>query len=179
MKRAITRQAAIIGAAILCLCSHPIGLSAQVITRVLGEGQDVRGLIPWRPSGQAGLEAPIVFKQLPAVDAAAVSREDSITGREMPRIGVKREVGWGMEDGEWSEHGNFYTWRLAAYAEGAKSLSLRFEGLSLPPGSSMYIYNDATRFLIGPIRQQNIQAGKYNSDYLNGSYAIVLKFVKR
>jgi lysyl endopeptidase len=179
MKRAITRQAAIIGAAILCLCSHPIGLSAQVITRVLGEGQDVRGLIPWRTSGQAGLEAPIVFKQLPAVDAAAVSREDSITGREMPRIGVKREVGWGMEDGEWSEHGNFYTWRLAAYAEGAKSLSLRFEGLSLPPGSSMYIYNDATRFLIGPIRQQNIQAGKYNSDYLNGSYAIVEAMVPK
>ena len=50
----------------------------------------------------------------------------------------------------------------------AKSLSLHLENFNLPESAIAYIYNEESKYIIGPFSNKDIYGGLFNSDYING-----------
>lgn len=144
----------------------------QVITRVLSPEDKIENYIPWYNPDE---EIPIV--NAPFVDVEAVLQEDQQTGREMPRIGIKQEVDFSSEDGKLIQRGNYTHWNMTLFSENAKSLSIRFDNTYLPKNAIMFLYNEESKFLIGPIGQEVFQNGVFRSDYLNGDHVTINIFL--
>jgi len=64
--------------------------------------------------------------------------------------------------------GNYYVWKLKLTHNVAKSIAINFSEFNLPLRSSAFIYNNETKFIVGPIGPKNIHNGKFNSDYIIG-----------
>ena len=73
---------------------------------------------------------------MPAIDRAALAAEDAVTDRykEAPwRFGVEHESSLNpVEHGAWTVEQGHRVWRLALAAEGATSMSLRFDTYTRP-----------------------------------------------
>ena len=99
----------------LALCGLTLQTSAQI----------TYGGSPW-PEG----ERPEAVT-MPAIDRATLAAEDAVTDRykEAPwRFGVEHEMALNpVEHGVWTVERGHRVWRLALAAEGATSLSLRFD----------------------------------------------------
>lgn len=148
--------------ALLFYLSHDT-ITAQVITRVLTEDDQIGNYIPWYNPDDI---AP-TFKA-PIVNVEAILDQDSLDGRHNPRISVKQEVNISGKDGILIKKSNFSLWKFALESEGAKSLSIRFKDTHLPEKAIMFIYNKDTRFIVGPIHSDNFRNGSFRSDYING-----------
>ena len=103
-----------------------------------------------------------------SVDVEAVLEDDRRVGRQLPRIGIRQDVSYQTKDGKFEEKGNYYLWNLTIQSEKAKSLSIGFENTHLPEGAIMYLYNEKTKFIIGPIRNEIFQEKTFVSDYADG-----------
>lgn len=57
---------------------------------------------------------------------------------------------------------------MAIESEGAKSLGVRFKNTYLPEGAIMFLYNKETRFIVGPITNNEIRGGSFRSDLIDG-----------
>src|SRR5699024_8411618 len=97
----------------------------------------------------------------------SVLLRDSLTGRIMPRIGIKQDIDVSTTDGRLVDRGNYSIWNMTLHSQGAKSMSVRFDNTYLPEDAIMYIYNEDTRFVIGPIDNGHFKKGIFRSDYLN------------
>ncbi len=84
MKTIFNNSRYLILISLIALSSQAFG---QVITRVIPADDKIENYIPWY---NLQLEMPIV--NAPFVDVEAVLIEDELTGREMPRIGIKQDV---------------------------------------------------------------------------------------
>jgi hypothetical protein len=126
----------------------------QVITRVLSPGDKIENYIPWFNPNE---EVPIV--NTPFVDVEAVLLEDQQTGREMPRIGIKQDVNYTVEDGRLIEKGNYSLWSMTLRSANAKSMSVRFDNSNLPENAVMYLFNEESRFIVGPIKKRDFEMG--------------------
>lgn len=146
----------------------------QVITRVLSPGDKIENYIPWFNPNE---EVPIV--NTPFVDVEAVLLEDQQTGREMPRIGIKQDVNYTVEDGRLIEKGNYSLWSMTLRSANAKSMSVRFDNSNLPENAVMYLFNEESRFIVGPIKKRDFRNGTFRSDYLNGDHVSIQVFIPR
>lgn len=147
---------------------------SQVITRVLSPGDKIENYIPWyNPEDRS----PVV--NAPRVDVEAVLEQDRISGREMPRIGIKQEVNFTAKDGQLVRRGNYSIWNMTVQSQNAKSLSIRFDDTYLPQNAIMFLYNEKSRFVVGPIKQEVFQSGTFRSDYLNGDFVSISLFMPR
>ncbi|MEE9440008.1 MAG: T9SS type A sorting domain-containing protein [Saprospiraceae bacterium] len=164
----ISRQLILVGLISFLTTSQSVG---QVITRVLSPDDQFEKYIPWYNPND---KIPIV--RTPLVDVEAILEEDSRTGREMPRIGIKQEVAFSTEDGLLTQNGNYSLWSMALYSESAKSISIRFDETHLPDHAIMFLYNEETRFIVGPIKQNDFRNGTYRSDYINGDHVKLIIF---
>ncbi|MCR9134202.1 MAG: serine protease, partial [bacterium] len=144
----------------------------QVITRVLSPEDKIENYIPWYNPDE---EIPIV--NAPFVDVEAVLEEDEQTGREMPRIGIKQEVNYTTENGLLKEKGNYSLWNMTLRSANAKSMSIRFDNSNLPENAVMFLFNKASRFIVGPIKNSNFRDGTFISDYLNGDHINMIIFL--
>ena len=144
----------------------------QVITRVLSPEDEIENYIPWYNPDD---EVPIV--NAPLVDVEAVLQEDEQTGREMPRISIKKEVNYTTEDGRLIEKGNYSLWSMILRSANAKSMSVRFENTNLPENAIMHLFNEETGFVVGPIKRSNFRNGVFQSDYVNGDRISIHVFV--
>jgi hypothetical protein len=143
----------------------------QVITRVLPPEDKIENYIPWYNPDE---EVPTV--NAPTVDVEAVLLEDQQTGRTMPRIGIKKDVSYTVEDGRLIEKGSYSLWSMTLRSANAKSMSVRFENTNLPENAVMYLFNEESRFIVGPIKRSNFKNGVFQSDYVNGDYISVYVF---
>jgi V8-like Glu-specific endopeptidase len=138
---------------------------SQVITRVISPDDKIENYIPWYNPNE---ETPII--NAPFVNVETILQADQQSGREMPRIGIKQEVNYTTEDGLLIEKGNYSIWNMTLHSENAKSMSLQFENTYLPDNAIMFLFNENSKFAVGPIRQNVFQNGKFCSDYLNGDH---------
>jgi len=163
------KQCILVGLIALTSTSQSFG---QVITRVLSPEDEIENYIPWYNSDE---EIPII--NAPFVDVEAVLQADQQTGREMPRIGIKQEVNYTMEDGQLIERENYSLWSLTLRSVNAKSMSVRFDGSNLPEDAVMFLFNKESRFIVGPIKNSNFRNGTFRSDYLNGDRVNISLFI--
>lgn len=98
---------------------------------------------------------------LPAIDRAALAAEDAVTDRykEAPwRFGVEHEMALNaIEHGAWTVEQGHRVWRLALAAEGATSLSLRFDTYRVPKGGQMFVYAADGSDVLGALDHRNMK----------------------
>jgi len=155
----------------LLIYSTLVSVDGQVITRVLSPDDQFENYIPWYNS----ITEPPVFT-LPKVDVDSVLAQDQLTARIISRIGIKQDVNITTNDGAITQMGNFSIWSLILESEYAKSLSIRFNNTFLPEDAIMFIYNQDTRFIVGPISSNDFINGIFRSDYISGNKAEVTIF---
>jgi len=144
----------------------------QVITRVLSPEDKIENYIPWYNP-----EEELSIVDAPFVDVESVLLEDEQTGREMPRISIKKEVNYTMGDGRLIEKGNYSLWSMILRSANAKSMSVRFENTNLPENAIMHLFNEETGFVVGPIKKSSFRNGVFQSDYVNGDRISIHVFV--
>ncbi|KGE89711.1 MAG: T9SS type A sorting domain-containing protein [Phaeodactylibacter xiamenensis] len=144
----------------------------QVITRVLPPEDKIENYIPWYNPDE---EIPIV--NAPYVDVEAVLQEDRQTGKEMQKIGIKQDIDIVTEDGKISRKDNFIIWSLEIESFGAKAIGLKFENTEIHEDGIMYIYNEKSRFLVGPVSSRDLYDKKFRSDYVKGSKVHITIFI--
>ena len=126
-----------------CVCSKPT--AAQI----------TYGGSPWFE----GLRPDPVI--MPVIDREALAAEDEITDRykESPwRFGVEHEVALNaVEHGAWTTEQGHRVWRLTLAAEGATSLSVRFDAYRIPKGGEMFVYSTDNSEVIGALDHRNMK----------------------
>ncbi|MEC8361867.1 MAG: hypothetical protein VX002_06150, partial [Bacteroidota bacterium] len=129
----------------LALCGLSLQTSAQI----------TYGGSPW-PEG----ERPEAVT-MPAIDRATLAAEDAVTDRykEAPwRFGVEHEMALNpVEHGVWTVERGHRVWRLALAAEGATSLSLRFDTYRVPKGGQMFVYAADGSDVLGALDHRNMK----------------------
>lgn len=148
-------------------------IEAQVITRVLGENEKIEKYIPWyfpeKPSD----------RDMPPVDVQQTLLQDSIDGKILPRFGIRKEINLTKSDGTIYEFGNYKVWKLAVRSDDAKTISFKLANATLPDGAELFVYNPDTRFVVGPINNQNLHSGAINTDAVAGDYAVLEVFLPK
>lgn len=94
---------------------------------------------------------PIV---LPKVDMEAIEAEDAVNDVKFNqpwRFGVETQVDYGIENaGVWDELPNGdRIWRINIISEGAKTMNFIFDQFYMPPGATVYLYNNDKTTLLG------------------------------
>lgn len=140
-----------------------VTVKAQVVTRVLAPDDKIENYIPWYNPNMKILDV-----ETPLIDVEAVLEEDRRTGREMPRIGIKQDVNYTTRNGRLTEFKNYSLWEMVIHSKNAKSMSIRFDNTILPNEAVMFLYNEETRFVVGPITHSVFKDRTFRSDYLNG-----------
>ena len=129
----------------LALCSFTMQASAQI----------THGGEPWfhgvRPEALT----------LPVLDRAALQAEDAVTDRykEAPwRFGVEHDVSLNaVEHGAWTTEQGHRVWRFCVSAEGATSMSLRFDAYRVPKGGQMFVHSADGTETIGALDHRNMK----------------------
>ena len=129
----------------LALCGLSLHASAQL----------TYGGAPWTEGARPDAVT------MPAIDRAALATEDEVTDRykEAPwRFGVEHEVALNaVEHGAWTVEQDHRVWRLAIEAEGAVSLSLRFDVYDIPKGGQMFVYAADGSDFLGALDHRNMK----------------------
>ena len=98
---------------------------------------------------------------MPAIDRAALAAEDAVTDRykEAPwRFGVEHEMALNpVEHGAWTVEQGHRVWRLALAAEGATSMSLRFDTYRVPKGGQLFVYAADGSDVLGALDHRNMK----------------------
>ena len=98
---------------------------------------------------------------LPAIDRAALAAQDAVTDRykEAPwRFGVEHEMALNaFEHGAWTVEQGHRVWRLALAAEGATSVSLRFDTYRVPKGGQLFVYAADGSDVLGALDHRNMK----------------------
>ncbi len=157
---------------VMLILSMKTSVMGQVITRVLSPDDQIENYIPWYDS-----EENIPIAETPLVDVQAVLEQDRITGREFPRISIKQNIIVSTKDGNLVDRGNYSVWNVSLYSKDAKSISVRFDDTDLPSDAVMFLYNEETSFVIGPITSKDFIKGTFISDYCGGDLLSIVAFV--
>ena len=106
----------------------------------------------------------IATNALPSFDLEQVRAEDALNDYKFDkpwRFGFMHSVDFGFEDGQWTTLKNGdRIWRLAVESKDALSMNFIFDEFSIPPGSSVYLYNNDRSDLLGAYTSvQNQESG--------------------
>lgn len=123
----------------------------------------------------------VQFKNLPAVNLAALQAEDKINDQSKGpfRFGFNHFVNLNLENsGTWTilEDGS-RIWQLGLKSPGAVSLNLTFDDFYLPVGAKVFVYTEDKNFIYGAFTEQNNDnSKKFATDLIPGSSVIIEYF---
>lgn len=101
--------------------------------------------------------------QMPDIDVDAFIAEDKAAGwDEAPRFGAPHDVAINLKNsGTWTElREGDRLWRCRIVSRGAYSINLQFDEFYLPPGATLFVYNDEHSHVIGAFTSRNNKADK-------------------
>jgi lysyl endopeptidase len=106
----------------------------------------------------------VATNALPSFDLEQVRAEDALNDYKFDkpwRFGFMHSVDFGFEHGQWTTLKNGdRIWRLAVESKDALSMNFIFDEFSIPPGSSVYLYNNDRSDLLGAYTSvQNQESG--------------------
>lgn len=118
--------------------------------------------LSWSLPPEAVTSAPEATPPIDTTRPGDANGADMLT--PLLQIAYNAYVNWGMDRGEWIDLiGIGRLWRVEIRSEGAKHLSIRFDGLFLPKGSLLYVYNQD--------RSETIGAFSYHNNHPQGQLA--------
>lgn len=166
-RRSLTNLLIII--VILISCQN---LNSQVVTRVLSPKDSIQNYIHWFDAID---DVSVITTK--NVDYLGVLLDDKRTGRVLPRIGIQQDISITTSDGSVTYIGSHAIWNIKVKSPDSKSLSIRFENTVISDQAIMYLYNEMTHFVVGPISSKDFRNGYYKSDYINGDYVNITIFI--
>lgn len=154
--------------AFLLLC---IGMNAQVSTNVFTCGQDNDRICRVHPGS---------IHHLGSMDKNLLLLEDEENNSDTTRVtrfGKAFDSTFSLEDGVWSMTAQGRVWMISLEAEGALSLNLVFNHVSLPTGAEVYVTNNDRSIVFGPVTADDLNdRDKFLSDIIPGSQVNVYLF---
>lgn len=120
---------------------------------------------------------PLEEKVLPAFPLEKVLKEDQLAPGS--RFAAPIQVDLGLDNaGSWTELKNGdRLWRLKIHSGGALGLSALYDELYLPPGATLFMYNEAGTQILGAYtNESNTPNGTFMTGFLNGETAIIEYF---
>ncbi len=132
-------------------------------------------------SFQHNLRSEVQTLTMPYFDLQQLLVEDSLdqlAGGVPYRFGKSHEVYFTLENsGIWEELGNGdRLWRLRILSDDAYSINLIYEAFYLPPGASLFIYNDAQTDILGAFTEINNNPDGTFSSFLTRGSATTLEY---
>jgi lysyl endopeptidase len=127
------------------------------------------------------LKSKLIFKTMPQVDVARLSAEDAINDldKEIPwRFGENIPVNLNpANSGTWElfPKGD-KIWRLGIKCPGAYSINLTFDKYHLPPGATLFVYNEDKSQVVGAFTDINNQPDMVFATTLITGDAIVIEY---
>lgn len=127
------------------------------------------------------LKSALVFETMPAVDVEKLLSEDAINDldKEIPwRFGENMAVNFNPDNsGSWDvfPKGD-KVWRLGIKSPGAYTINLTFDNYRLPPGATLFVYNESKTQVIGAFTELNNQEDRVFATTLIEGDAIVLEY---
>lgn len=122
--------------------------------------------------GVFGVPQRGVLQQLPKIDVSVLLQEDSLEANmSVPfRFGQAMEVDYTLENtGTWSDILGGRVWKLDVHSQGAYSINFIFDGLALPDGGKLYLYNQERTMVYGPITRDNRgESSQFGTDLIKG-----------
>jgi hypothetical protein len=108
-------------------------------------------------SFQIPLKAAVPTVTMPAVDHTAYLAEDEFAGKEAPlRIAAQLDVALNLNNsGGWEDVPGGRAWRLRIVSAKAFSIALLYDQWHLPPGGTLFIYNDDHSHVLGAFTDFN------------------------
>ncbi|MFK8032095.1 MAG: PKD domain-containing protein [Gammaproteobacteria bacterium] len=146
-------QNTLLGTALVLMSVFTHGVSA--VERI-EEPLSFRHSINWK-SDSALLLGPLNMHKIGVEDRINVQKGLPL------RVAIKREESAPQEyelKGEWSTIDDMSVWRLRVEADDAQWLSLTFENLFLPPGASLYLYDQSHQKVVGPFTDKDNKASR-------------------
>ena len=111
------------------------------------------------PALRSTASSPYKFERMPAVDEAALLREDSLSGYTNRRFAYKFKVDLGMDNAgkiDYMEDGA-KVWRLGITSQGARSLNLIFSEFEIPEQARLFVYSPDRSMILGSFTAENRQ----------------------
>lgn len=109
------------------------------------------------------LDDDLTTLAMPEADIAAYLAEDKAAGWDVaPRFGVPYDVVLNLNNsGTWTMlNDGSRLWRCRIASRGAYSINLQFDEFYLPPGATLFIYNDNRSHVIGAFTSKNNKTDK-------------------
>ena len=116
---------------------------------------------------------------MPPVDVAAALAAHEAAGRQAPLYGVLIPVDLSKTDGDTTDLGGIIIWRMSIRSNEAVSLNFHLSNLSLPPGSELYIYNQAGTMVSGPVTSAHVYDGQYATDIISGEEVYLEAIIRK
>ena len=126
-----------------------------------------------------GINLKQILIDLPSLDNEKLSKENEvIKGLKMPyRFGKGHDVTYKIEEGDWVDCDNGRVWSKTFRSKGALSLNFVFEDFYLPEESCLYIINQDSSLLYGPVKSEAIPSnGFFLTDIIPGQSATILLY---
>jgi len=157
---------------LILLVSHRFNSFAQ-----LSDG----GIPPSFLLKKASENTGIPFKDMPAVDVAALRAEDQYNDeiKDQPwRFGKNLLVDYNFENsGSWMDIGNgSRIWRLGITSKAAVSINLTFNRYKLPEGSKFFVYSADREKILGAFTSRNNQEDGYFATSLIPGDSIIIEY---
>jgi lysyl endopeptidase len=112
-------------------------------------------------------------KILPSVDIKAAQKKDTLEGKADIRFGVKSTTFITKNDGDILIEKDTIIWLICLQSRDASSINFNLKDLTLPDGSSMYIYSKDETMVCGPITNKHIYKGLYATDIIKGEEVVI------
>ena len=127
------------------------------------------------------LTSTLVFETMPAVDVARLMAEDANNDlyKDIPwRFGENIAVNYNLgNSGTWDILPNGdKVWRLGIKSSGAFTINLTFDKYHLPPGATLFVYNEDKSMVIGAFTDFNNQEDNVFATTLVSGDVIIIEY---
>jgi hypothetical protein len=115
-------------------------------------------------------------------DIDALKAEDAIVdplGTAPWRFGFNNETDLNMTNsGTWSIHPDGgLIWQLRLECQGALTVNLTLDNVTIPEGNELYIYNEDKSFILGSFTANHLYKGELGTELVPGTVAIIEYYV--
>ncbi|MDX2360616.1 MAG: T9SS type A sorting domain-containing protein [Crocinitomicaceae bacterium] len=135
-----------------------------------------------RTAPMSKISNDIPVQQFAAPNIAALKNEDAINDVEKTgpwRFGFNNYTNLNLTNsGAWTDLSNGgKIWQLAVECENALTVNLTFEGVVIPEGNELYVFNPQKDFILGNFTQNHVYDGQLGTELVPGSTVIVEYYV--
>ncbi|WP_296849216.1 serine protease [uncultured Methanobrevibacter sp.] len=126
-----------------------------------------------------GIEFEKNYVRMPSFDLEKLKKEDNeLEGLDYPyRFGKGFDVSFTLDDGIWIDCNNGRLWSMSFVSDGALSLNFVFEDFCLTDKSCLYIVNQDSTILYGPVKKDAIpDNGFFLTDIISGENATIILY---